>query len=90
MSNCELETKLALLSNPLWSNQDIMDYIGCSINKATDIRQKAINNANGLSSIYPKKVKRDSVLKVLGLSVIAEIHLIKEILGNKEEKINES
>lgn len=64
-----VQDKLSLLSTPLWTNKDIMNYVGCSVNKATQIRQRAIMTANGLSIICPKMVKRDAVFKVLELDL---------------------
>ncbi len=78
----DIEKIVSLYAKPLWSNKDIMIFTGCSVNKASEIRKEAINEANGLPVIYPKKVKRDAVLKVLGLDFkneMSKIKLLKEI-----------
>lgn len=48
-----------------WSNQDIMNYVGCGKNKASAIRKIAIIKFNGLNPLLPRLVKKEAVMKVL-------------------------
>lgn len=48
-----------------WNNQDIMNYVGCGKNKATEIRKIAIIKFDGLNPLLPRLVKKEAVLKVL-------------------------
>ena len=48
-----------------WSNQDIMSYVGCGKNKASQIRKEAIIKFDGLNPVLPRLVKKEAVLKVL-------------------------
>ena len=53
------------IDKAFWTNKDIMNYVGCSKNTATQIRKKAILYFDGFNSLMPKKTKREAVLKVL-------------------------
>ena len=51
-----------------WTNQDIMNFVGCGKNKASKIRQAAIIRFNGFNPLLPRLVKKQAVLKVLEVS----------------------
>ncbi len=65
--------RIELLANPIWTNQDIMDFVGCSSTKAVQIRKKAIFECNGIIPMCPKKVYRNAVLKAVGLNYETEL-----------------
>lgn len=48
-----------------WNLQDIQDYLGCGKNKASYIRQIAINNYNGLCFFDKRKLKKEAVLEAI-------------------------
>ena len=52
-----------------WTNQDIMNFVGCGKNKASKIRQIAIIKFDGLNPLLPRLVKKQAVLKVLEVNV---------------------
>jgi hypothetical protein len=79
INNCIL-----LLSKPFWSNQDIMEYVGCKTTRASQIRQEALKHG-GVSRLYPQKTKRDAIFKVLELDYKEELIRLKIL---KEEKVN--
>ena len=54
-----------------------MAYVGCGRSKASEIRRKAIVRYNGSVPLFPKKVYRDAVLKVLGIVHSKEVKKIK-------------
>ena len=54
-----------MLQEEYWTNQDIRNYVGCGVNKASQIRKKAIKDFNGFNPLLPRKVKKESVLQVL-------------------------
>ena len=62
-----------ILARSIWSNKDIMDYVGCGITTASRIHQLALKEHNGYVAMCPKKIKRDAVLKVLGVSFKEEV-----------------
>lgn len=68
-----------LLLKGVWSNEDIMRYVGCSKTKASELHQEASIKHGGYIPHLPKKVKRDAVLEVLGLDILKEIQIAKEI-----------
>ena len=47
------------------TNKDIMKLVPCGKNKASEIRKIAILDFNGLNPLLPRKVRKESVLKVL-------------------------
>lgn len=51
-----------------WTNKDIREFVGCGVNKACEIRKQAILKYNGLNPLLPRLVKKQAVLKVLGVS----------------------
>ncbi|MCM1556788.1 MAG: hypothetical protein NC087_04560 [Anaeroplasma bactoclasticum] len=73
----ELEKKTELLAKSIWCNQDIMDYAGCKLTTASAIHKKAVLEHDGLVKVLPTKVKRDAVLKVLGIDPVEEIARLK-------------
>lgn len=48
-----------------WNLQDIMNYLGCGKNKASYVRQVAINQFNGLCFYDKRKLKKEAVLKAI-------------------------
>ena len=48
-----------------WNLQDIQDYLGYGKNKASYIRQIAINNYNGLCFFDKRKLKKEAVLEAI-------------------------
>jgi hypothetical protein len=70
-----------MLARSIWSNQDIMAYVGCSKTKASSIRQKAVIEHKGYVESFPKKVRRDAVLAALGIDLKTEVWNIKIIEG---------
>lgn len=78
----DIEVLTCLYAKPLWSNQDIMRFTNLGRTKASEIHQEAAIKHNGISKLCPKKVKRDAVLKVLGLDFeneLSKLNLLKEI-----------
>lgn len=57
--------KEALLEKGYWHLADIQIFAECGICKASKIRQEAIKKYGGLNPLFPQKVRRDAVLKVL-------------------------
>ncbi len=86
--------KARLLLKSVWTNQDIMAYSGCCMTSASAIHQRAVIEHDGLIKLLPKKVKRDAVLKVLGVDPDEEIGRIKQIIEimdkGKEKEKNEN
>lgn len=70
-----------LLLRAIWSNQDIMAYVGCARSKASEIHKEAVTKHNGYVPQCPKKVRRDAVLKVLGVNFVDEIFKINYLKG---------
>lgn len=70
-------TREELLSKPIWSNKDIMCYVGCSSSKAVEIHQR-VSAIGGVSKIMKRMCLRDYVLKVLNTSLDIEIKTIGE------------
>ena len=75
----ELELRAGLLAKTVWTNQDIMNYLGCHKTKASVIRQIAIKKHSGHIEILPKMVRRDAVLEAIGTNVTIEIMNIKDL-----------
>jgi hypothetical protein len=48
-----------------WTNKDIRDYVGCGVNKASQIRKEAILHHDGFIPLLPRKVKKQAVLDAL-------------------------
>lgn len=61
------ETQTELLKKFYWNIADICAFFDVGRNKATEIRRKAILEHEGLNPILPQKVKRDAVLKTMGI-----------------------
>lgn len=79
MKEISIGRRLELLSNPIWSNQDIMDFVGVQSAQASKIHQKAVKQHNGQVPFNFKKVKRDAVLDVIGISLEQERKNLQEI-----------
>ena len=60
-----MEGKEALLEKGYWHLADIQKFAECGISKASQIRQEAIKKFGGGNPLFPQKVRRDAVLKVL-------------------------
>lgn len=73
----KINRKLELLSCPFWDNGIISEYLGCSQAKASQIHQIAAKQYDGVVGGYAFKVKRDSVLKYLGINAKDEIANLK-------------
>lgn len=74
--------RIDLLAISIWSNRDIMEYVGCGSTKAVEIRRTAIFKHKGMVPMCPKKVYRDAVLNALGLNFYSELEkyrLLKEL-----------
>lgn len=78
-NNIRINTCISLLSKPLWSNQDIMDYLGCKTTTASNIRQEAIK-VGGISKLFPQRTKRDAIFEVLELDYEREIKRLKLLM----------
>ncbi len=78
--------KSALLTNPFWNNTMIQEYAGCGKTTASKIRREAILKYGGAVPYNGRLVKRDAVLKVLGISTQQELYytglLLKENNNN--------
>ena len=61
----EYMEKENLLEKGFWHLADIRAYACCGTVKASKIRQEAIKKYDGLNPLFPTKVRRDAVLKVL-------------------------
>lgn len=78
--------RIDLLKNAIWTNKDIMEYVGCGATKAVEIRKSAVFEHKGLIPMCPKKVYRDAVLRALGLDFRSEIEkykLVNQALSTK-------
>lgn len=75
-----IKSKLELLIKPVWENTDIKLYANCGSNTAVRIHQEAAIVHGGVIKVLPKKVKRDAVLKAMGLDPDREIGRFAEIL----------
>lgn len=56
-----------LLNKAFWNNEDIMEFAGVGVNKASSIRKEAILHYGGLIPMLPSKVRKTSVLLALGV-----------------------
>ncbi len=79
MEEISIGRRLELLSNPIWSNQDIMDFVGVKEAQASKIHQEAVKKHNGKVPFNFKKVKRDAVLAVIGINLEQEQKNLQEI-----------
>lgn len=79
MEEISIGKRLELLSNPIWSNQDIMDFVGVKEAQASKIHQEAVKKYNGQVPFNFKKVKRDAVLAVIGINLEQERKNLQEI-----------
>ena len=73
--------KSTLLANPFWNNTMIQEYVECGKTTASKIRREAIQKYGGAVPYNGRLVKRDAVLKVLGISTQQELYyngLLKE------------
>lgn len=87
----ELLLKAKILSKTLWSNTDIMDFVGCKKTIASQIHRIAAIEFDGVVKVFPRMVKRDSVLRYLGLDLIKEVSIVRSMLLEKtKEKNNEN
>lgn len=73
-----------LLSKAIWTNQDIMDYLGCGKTVASRIHREAVIKYGGYIELCPRKVRRDAVLKVLGVSFTEEAYKINYLKGDRK------
>lgn len=48
-----------------WNLKDIQDYLGCGRNKASQVRQIAINEFHGLCFYDKRKLKKQAVLQAI-------------------------
>lgn len=58
-----------------------MSYVGCARSKASEIHKEAVIKYDGSVPQCPKKVRRDAVLKVLGVNFVDEIFKINYLKG---------
>lgn len=72
-----------VLKKSIWSNEDIMLYFGCRVNKAIDIKKVAITKYKGLVPLFPHAVYRDAVLKAVGVDLERELE-IQEFMKETE------
>ena len=79
MEEISIGKRLELLSNPIWSNKDIMDFVGVQAVQASKIHQEAVKKYNGQVPFNFKKVKRDAVLAVIGINLEQERKNLQEI-----------
>lgn len=63
------EEQRHLLSKRYWHLHDIQKFFECGKTKASQIRQRAINEFGGFEPIFPQRVKRDSVLKAMDIEI---------------------
>lgn len=68
-----MSERIELLGMSIWSNKDIMTYVGCGATKAVEIRKTAVFKHKGMVPMCPKKVYRDAVLNALGLNFYSEL-----------------
>lgn len=73
----KINRKLELLSCAFWDNAMIMEYLGCGMNKASNIHQIVAKKYDGVVQGYSFKVKRDSLFKYLGINAKDEIANLK-------------
>ncbi len=50
-----------------WNLKDIKEYLGCGTNIASQIRQVAIKECNGLCFFDKRKLKKESVLQAIDI-----------------------
>lgn len=74
-----------VLSKSIWSNEDIMQYFGCRVNKAINIKKLAISKYKGFVPMFPFAVYRDAVLKAVGVDLNHELE-IQEALKRIEKE----
>lgn len=79
MEEISIGKRLELLANPIWSNKDIMDFVGVKEAQASKIHQEAVKKHNGQVPYNFKKVKRDAVLAVIGINLEQEQKNLQEI-----------
>lgn len=81
-----IEQKKDLLSKPVWSYKDIMDYRECSKATAISIKKRAIKEKNGGVEYGDNLVKTDSVLALYGTSRQSELEILNNsIINNQKE-----
>ena len=68
-----------LLEKGFWHLADIRAYACCGTVKASKIRQEAIKKYDGLNPLFPTKVRRDAVLKVLDTFFISIMKGLQKI-----------
>lgn len=85
-----IENKLELLSTPVWTIKQIMDYTGIkSRTTATRLKERAFLKHDGKVEYGTQFVKRDAILKLLGTTIQRESEVIDEILqkGKIQEQV---
>lgn len=73
-----------LLAKPVWSCDDIQQYINCRRTKAFEIKKRAIALGGAVRGM-PSKVKRDIVLEMLGINITAELEIINKFNGGNKQ-----
>ena len=75
--------KLELLTQSVWSIKDIVEYYGCSRAKAGRVKNKAMTEKNGTTPYGEKYVLVDSVLEIYGTSRKQEIDVLRRFNDNE-------
>lgn len=79
------ENKLDLLSTPVWTIKQVMEYTGIkSRTTATRLKEKTFKKYDGKVEYGNQYVKRDAILQILGTSIKRESEVINEILQKRE------
>lgn len=82
----KLDEKISLLSKPVWSYRDIMDYFDHIKSSTTAIELKKKIQAKGGGVKYDSRlVKTDAVLEHYGLSRENELNTLTKAKKNEEE-----
>jgi hypothetical protein len=72
-----MKTKIELLSTPVWSLKDLMEYLGVkSKTTGIKIKERAFKEHNGAVPYGSRYVKRDAILALLGTNAKKELEII--------------
>lgn len=86
----EVKNKLELLSKPVWTYRDIMNYYGYSKPTAIKAKNNAIKSHNGKVSYGNQYATIDSVLELFGTNRITEIEKLKQMIYGDTKTINKA
>lgn len=71
------DSKVNLLTKPVWLTKDIIAYTGFGKCKSEKIKKIAVSKYGGLVKYEPSAVKSESVLNYLGTTREQELSLLK-------------